>query len=330
MSVARAQTRAERQEGFVTYHPTPPAPSWAGFPHLPPRPPSRAPPLVYFSGGEERRRCQPRGPGLLTSASSPGDAPWPRKQKRKDAPACAWPARDPTPEAVRLCLLLLQCRPPALFYPGWRGRAGRAPSDRPSGAPTCSRGRRRRSSSCRSCSCLTVSNSRSWALRKRSNSPVRCPRSSARCFLSCTDGGAAGGKPQPPLPPLKPQPTLQPWVSAIRDPNRPLRPALGEEQESTEDGEVPTPGSLHPGSLLLKQCWSDVLRNPWVEAGLSHHPCTYRLRSLREERSLLNSHSSSARAELVWEGSQLHFTTMGRYFCPGAKSLGYRFQLLEE
>ena len=47
-------------------------------------------------------------------------------------------------------------------------------------------------------------------------------------------------------PPLKPQPTLQPWVSAIKDPNRPLRPALGEEQESAEDGKVPPQKACTP------------------------------------------------------------------------------------
>lgn len=151
--------------------------------------PSRASPLTYLAGvggeGSRSKDTNPKARGALTSTSSPGDAPWPRKQKSKDAPAWGWAARDlPTPEAVRL-------HPAAVAVPGPQHSSarvegsGRAGPKRPSvQRPTCSRCRRRRSSSCRSCSCLADSSSRSWALRRRSSSPVRCRRSSARCFLS--------------------------------------------------------------------------------------------------------------------------------------------------
>lgn len=64
---------------------------------------------------------------------------------------------------------------------------GRGPHDRTE--PTCSRCRSPRPSSCLACSCLAASSSRSWVLRRRSSSPVRCPSNAARCVLSCTKRG---------------------------------------------------------------------------------------------------------------------------------------------
>ena len=75
-------------------------------------------------------------------------------------------------------------------------------------ALTWSRCRRLRSSSCWSCSCLILSNSRSWALRRRSSSPVRCPRRSARCFLSWKDHGVTRGDLQWLLTPQNQSPQL--------------------------------------------------------------------------------------------------------------------------
>lgn len=112
-------------------------------------------------------------------------------QRRPDTPAARQGLSLPpgSPRAPRKA-------PTSLISAGGRGLPVRCPL--PEGeaggppAPTCSWCCRRPSSSRRSCSCLNVSSSRSWALRTRSSSPVRRSRSSARCLLSCRGRGEVG------------------------------------------------------------------------------------------------------------------------------------------
>ena len=175
-------------------------------------------PLRAKRGKGANPRALGRAGGLRSS--NLGDAPWPRKQRSTCVLAGGWPASDtPHLQLSRLQSAAATAAGPQHLSipPPW---APRSP-----GALTCSRCRRRKSSSCLSCVCLTASNSRSCDFRRRSSSLVRWPRSSVRCFLSCPEGEAAGGKLQRPS-------GLWLRVSKAGDPSGSVGPALREEELS--------------------------------------------------------------------------------------------------
>lgn len=193
MYAARAQARAEGQEGFRTWHTIPHAPAGLG------------------SCTCSRQVCFRRG-WRRGETKAPASRPWrgdllfqawgcslAQKTKEQRCPGLGMAGETPYLLSRQLYRATATVHVPSTFLP-WVEVPEQVGPKLSSGAPTCSRCLRRRSSSCRSCSWRTISSSRSWALRRRSSSPVRCPRSSARCFLSCREGRASCGKPQQPLP----------------------------------------------------------------------------------------------------------------------------------
>lgn len=170
-------------------------------------PPAEHHPLL-ISGGMVSigKDTNPKARGALTSASSsPGDAPWPRNQKSKDAPAWGWPARDlPTPEAVRLHPTAVAVPAPSTLLPWVEGLGWAGPKHRQPGAhllpvpppqvlqlPVLLLPRRLQLSLMGPVQALQLSR--------------QVPQELSPLLPLLTEGGAVGGKPQRPFPTLQPE-----------------------------------------------------------------------------------------------------------------------------